>query len=650
MQSDNISTPLSPRDVLHRHWGYDAFRPLQEEIIDSVLAGKDTLGLMPTGGGKSITFQVPALMLDGLTVIVTPLVSLMKDQVDNLARRHIKAVYLHAGMSATQTRLVWEKITNARAKMLFISPERLGNRRFIDTLRLLKVSLIVVDEAHCISQWGYDFRPAYLKTSTLRKLYPKAPVLALTATATIAVAEDICRQLELRQPTLLRMSFARGNLNYIVRKSDIKIHDVVHILSRTKGPAIVYVRNRKRTREISDNLNMAGISSTYYHAGLDFELKEKRQNEWQQGSTRVIVATNAFGMGIDKPDVRVVIHYDFPPSLEEYYQEAGRAGRDGKTSYAVLLTLKEDAATLRRRVTESFPDRKVLRLTYERICNHLHIAMEEGYDRLYEFNPEPFIEKYRMSERTLNAALNILGNAGYMELIQETDSRSRVRILVDREELYHLHLDAPEKETADANNALTAILRLYPGLFMDYVPVSEAKIQEKTGLAQDELYHALLLLSKRKVISYIPRSRAPYIYMPTSREEASWLEFPKSVYEQRKKIMSERTEAMIEYAFSDTRCRENMLVSYFGEKPEKECGNCDVCRSRARRKKPDATPDTVAAVMSVVERNPHGVSINSLRAALPAYDSASIASALSFLCNEGFLGNEDSFYRPKKPS
>ena len=351
--------------TLKKYWGYDSFRPLQEDIIRSVLAGNDTLGLMPTGGGKSITFQVPGMMMPGITIVVTPLISLMKDQVDNLRKRRIKAVFFHSGMKMREVNIAREKMLNGGVKFVYISPERLRNERFIGELRQLDVSLIVVDEAHCISQWGYDFRPAYLNIRSLRKLLPGVPVLALTATATPSVAQDICRQLEMNDPAIFRTSFSRSNISYIVRHADTKIYEVFHILSRTRGSSIVYVRSRRRTHEIAEYLESCGISATYYHAGLEFEVKEERQNAWQSGATRVMVATNAFGMGIDKPDVRVVVHYDIPPSLEEYYQEAGRAGRDGLPSYAVLLVRQSDQGVLRRRVSEAFPSREKILEVYE---------------------------------------------------------------------------------------------------------------------------------------------------------------------------------------------------------------------------------------------------------------------------------------------
>ncbi|MDE6336420.1 MAG: ATP-dependent DNA helicase [Muribaculaceae bacterium] len=372
---------MTIHEVLKRYWGYESFRPLQEDIINSVLQGYDTLGLMPTGGGKSITFQVPTLTYDsGLAIVVTPLISLMKDQVDNLRRHHIKAVYFHSGMSALENQLTWEKLVNGRARFLYIAPERLGNERFMAALKRLDIKLIVVDEAHCISQWGYDFRPSYLNIKHLRKIVPNVPVLALTATATPEVAQDIRRQLLFRGDNTFKKSFVRDNISYLVRHSDAKIHDVLHILSNTSGSAIVYVRSRKRCKDIAEFLLSADIPATFYHAGLDHRIKEERQNQWQQNQLRVMVATNAFGMGIDKPDVRVVIHYDLPPSLEEYYQEAGRAGRDGLTSYAVLLTSKSDAGVLRRKVTEAFPERSEVKEIYEKICTFLHVSIGEGYE------------------------------------------------------------------------------------------------------------------------------------------------------------------------------------------------------------------------------------------------------------------------------
>lgn len=577
------------RNILKKHWGYESFRPLQEDIIMSVLSGRDTLGLMPTGGGKSITFQVPAMALPGLTVVVTPLISLMKDQVDNLKRRRVKAVYLHSGMTARESKIAREKLINGGAKLLYVSPERLRNQRFIQELRMTEVSLIVVDEAHCISQWGYDFRPSYLNIRSLRKIFPKVNVLALTATATPHVESDILRQLEMKDAALFRMSFSRSNLNYIVRNTETKIYEIFHILSRTEGSAIVYVRSRKRTREIAEYLSSAGISSTYYHAGLDISLKEERQNEWQRSGVRVMVATNAFGMGIDKPDVRVVIHFDMPPSLEEYYQEAGRAGRDGKKSYVVLLTSRADSGLLRRRVTETFPPREEIKLLYERVCNYLHVSMDEGYEKLAEFDVERFCEVFSYQRRRCLACLHLLGQAGYLEYLEETEHRSRVMMTCTREELYHV-----DRLSADADLVLTRILRLYSGLFAEYVYIDERVISRESGIDERSVYESLLELGRRKVLSYVPRSRSPYIYFPTAREDKRYVMIGKDIYEDRKKVISERTEAMIDYGFGKGKCREKILLEYFGEQDGKDCGRCDICRGksafRRKRGKP-ACPD-----------------------------------------------------------
>ncbi len=625
-------------DILKRHWGYDSFRPLQEDIIMSSLSGHDTLGLMPTGGGKSITFQVPALALPGLTIVVTPLISLMKDQVDNLRRRRVKAVYLHSGMTVREAKIAREKLMNGGAKLLYVSPERLRNQRFIQELRTVDVSLIVVDEAHCISQWGYDFRPSYLNIRSLRKLFPKIAVLALTATATPHVEADIIRQLEMKSPRVFRMSFSRSNLNYIVRPTETKIYEVFHILSRTSGSAIVYVRSRKRTREIADYLSSAGIPSTYYHAGLDISLKEERQNLWQRSGVRVMVATNAFGMGIDKPDVRVVIHFDMPPSLEEYYQEAGRAGRDGKLSYVVLLTSQNDSALLRRRLTETFPPREEIRQVYERVCNYVHVAMDEGYEKLEEFDLESFCETFKYQRRRCLASLHLLGQAGYLEYLEETERRSRVMITCTREELYHIDRLSP-----DAENVLSKILRLYPGLFAEYVYIAELLIARETGMDERRVYEALLELSRSKILSYVPRSRSPYIYFPTAREEKKYVLIGKDIYEERKAIMADRTEAMIGYGFSKGKCREKMLLEYFGETDGKECGHCDVCRNRGISGK--KTPDELfAKLVDYLKSKPDGVDVRIIERDM-RIPPAQLSGFLSYLCGEGFAKSDNGLYR-----
>lgn len=622
--------------TLKKHWGYDGFRPLQREIVESVLSHRDTLGLMPTGGGKSITFQVPGMMLPGVTVVVTPLISLMKDQVDNLKRRRIKAVFLHSGMTRREMNVAREKLINGGAKFLYISPERLRSESFIADLRRIDVSLIVVDEAHCISQWGYDFRPAYLNIKRLRKEKPGVTLLALTATATPEVARDICSQLMMERENVFRMSFGRDNLNYIVRPTDSKINEMFHILSRTRGTAIVYVRSRKRTAEIAEYLNSAGISAAYYHAGLSYELKEERQNAWKTGSIRVMVATNAFGMGIDKPDVRVVIHYDMPPSLEEYYQEAGRAGRDGLRSYAVLLTSRSDKGVMRRRVSESYPDREIIRKVYERVCNFLHISVGEGYDSLKEFDFDKFCDTFGYQDRQCRSAIHILQQAGYLEFLSDPDRRSRVMMTVHREELYDLCGLSPLAESV-----LTQLLRAYTGLFSEYVVISEYRMAHSLGITESRVYEGLLELGRAKVLSFIPRSHVPLMYLPTSREEPRYLMIGKEIYEDRKKIMTGRVEAMLDYAFNPAICRENRMLEYFGERRDALCGRCDSCRDSDKREK-KRPGDAMAAVCEYLKSHPNGVDIRILQSDL-RLDKADISEALSFLSTEGYITITDTF-------
>lgn len=621
---------MTAHETLKKFWGYDAFRPLQHDIISSVLQGHDTLGLMPTGGGKSITFQVPGLMLDGVTIVVTPLISLMKDQVDNLKKRRIKAVFMHAGMTRHERNVAREKLVNGGARFLYVSPERLANDAFLTDLRRIAVSLIVVDEAHCISQWGYDFRPAYLNINRLRKEKPGVPVLALTATATPEVSHDICERLDMKHPAVFRMSFTRKNINYIVRPCQTKIHEVFHILSRTEGSAIVYVRSRKRTGEIAEFLESSGISATNYHAGLSYELKEERQNLWQAGKIRVIVATNAFGMGIDKPDVRVVIHYDLPPGLEEYYQEAGRAGRDGLLSYAVLLTSRSDTGVLRRRVSENFPDRETIRKIYERICNRLQIAVGEGFDSLKEFDVDSFCETFGYQSRVCIAAIHLLEQAGYISYIEDADRRSRVMMTCHREDLYHL-----SGISLLAERVLTALLREYTGLFSEYVYISESQIARKLGIEERAVYEPILELSRAKVLSYIPRSRVPLIYLPTSREEPRYLQIGKEIYEKRREAMSARVEAMIDYAFNNSICRENRLLEYFGEHSDCSCGRCDTCRSRKKSESADPAI-LISRIMEYLKKMPDGADLRIMSHKLSSRPEA-FAEALNYLVGEELI-------------
>lgn len=590
---------LSPRDILSRYWGYDDFRPLQLDIIESVLAGHDTLGLLPTGGGKSITFQVPAMLLPGLTVVVTPLISLMKDQVDNLRDRGIKAAYLHAGLTRTEHSLVFDRCRLGKVKMLYVSPEKLRSEQFIAVLREIEVSLIVVDEAHCISQWGYDFRPSYLKIGELRGYFPSVPVLALTASATPEVVDDIMVRLGFDEKRVFAKSFSRENISYIVRNDMYKDRQLVNILASTAGSAIVYVRSRKRTREIAMMLEDAGISAEFYHAGLDIEDKNEKQRAWKDDEVRVMVATNAFGMGIDKPDVRVVVHYDLPSSLEEYYQEAGRAGRDGKESFAVLLVAKTDKGRLTRMVSDAFPDKDFIRRVYELAGNFVEVAVGSGYNMVYEFNFVLFVKTYGLPPLSTRSAMQLLTQSGYFEFIEEVTMQSRIMITAKKEEFYGISLDREEE------SVFNVILRSYTGLFADFVYINESVIARRAEVSEQRVYETLLKLSRMHILQYIPRKSTPYLYYTTSRELPKYVALPLSVYEHQRDRLVKRIESMRRFAFADDECRVNVMLRYFGEKPEKDCGKCDVCRSRRPRK---PAPDGLdATILYMVERQPRSL-------------------------------------------
>ena len=600
---------MTPADILSRYWGYPSFRPMQAEIIDSVLQGHDTLGLMATGGGKSITFQVPAMLLPGLTVVVTPLISLMKDQVDNLRSRGIRAGFMYAALTRRESRLLIDKCRLGDMKILYLSPEKLQSPNFRNELRHLPVSLIVVDEAHCISQWGYDFRPSYLQIATLRETFPDAPVLALTASATEAVAEDIRRQLRFgKDAATFRLTFDRDNLSYIVRNCEQKEPALVRILQRVAGCGIVYVRSRKRAAVIAELLAQAGISAEFYHAGLSAEEKNERQNRWKEGRTRIMVATTAFGMGIDKPDVRIVVHVDPPSSLEEYYQEAGRAGRDGKPAFAVSLVVAQtDKATLSRRLTTAFPPKEYLRDIYSKLCVYLGIGMGEGYQRLFELNLSHFCERYKLQPASADSALKLLSQSGYIDYVEEVSTRSRLMVLLRRDELYYLSL-SPECE-----RIFQFILRNYTGIFADYEYISESFIGSSLDLTERTIYENMLLLGRLGVIHYVPHSSSPYVLMLSSRQPEVDLVFPREVYEYRREAMSRRIEAMKRFLFTDTDCRNSVLLEYFGEKPAAGamCGRCDVCRSHSSR--PSRTPEQIRhAIVMALQSNPGGLAPESI--------------------------------------
>lgn len=559
-------------DILKKYWGYEDFRGIQREIIESIGSGRDTLGLMPTGGGKSITFQVPALAQEGVCLVITPLIALMKDQVSHLRQRGIRAAAIHSDMTHSAILQALDNCVYGGTQILYVSPERLHSELFQAKFRHMKVSFITVDEAHCISQWGYDFRPSYLHIAEIRQLKPEIPVLALTATATKEVVEDIQEQLRFKEKNVFRMSFERKNLAYVVRKATDKPSELRHILNSVKGSTIVYARSRKRTKETAEWLVSQGISATYYHAGLDVDVKDRHQQAWVNNEKRVMVATNAFGMGIDKPDVRLVIHIDSPDSLEAYFQEAGRAGRDGKKAYAVLLYDSSDARKLSKRVAQTYPEKEYIRDVYEHLAYFFQVGTGTGRGRTFEFSIDKFCVTYKYFPVLVNSALQILERSGYIHYEADPDNSARILFLLERNDLYFL-----ENTTKETEAVITALLRLYGGLFTDYVYIDEGFVANEAGLTQPQVYMVLKELSKRHIVDFIPRRRIPYITYTRDREDGDRVIIPQSVYEERRAQYIKRIQAMLDYANNDHVCRSRQLLDYFGEECWQDCRQCDVC-------------------------------------------------------------------------
>ena len=570
--------------TLEKFWGYKEFRPGQEQIIHSIMSGCDTLALMPTGGGKSLTYQVPTLAQEGLCIIITPLIALMKDQVDRLKRLGIPAVAIHSGLSFKQIDIALDNCVYGDVKFLYVAPERLATEAFRLRVQRMNVSLLAVDEAHCISQWGYDFRPSYLRIAEIRKLIPDTPVLALTASATDLVAKDIMSHLGFEKPNIIRSSFARPNLSYAVRHTDDKNEQLLRIINNVQGSGIVYMRSREGCEQLCELLRNQGISASYYHAGLPHAERAMRQEEWTSGRTRIMVATNAFGMGIDKADVRVVVHYTMSDSLESYYQEAGRAGRDGKRSYAVLLVASDDKSKITKRFEQEFPSLETIKSVYEKVCDFVQMAVGDGLYASMPLNLHEFCRREKIYIGTVMAVMDLLEQNGYMTLTEEMENPAKVMFCVSRDDLYKIRVDR-----IDLDHIIRTILRLYNGIFAEFRAIDERQIAAISGYTEEKVKELLKRMWQMRIIRYIPANSSPMLFFNEERLPTNDLYIAPETYHHRKELMKERFENMVSYSMQQTECRSVVIQRYFGDQEATPCGVCDICLEQRRRRKSSQT-------------------------------------------------------------
>ncbi len=619
--------------ILKQYWGYDTFRPLQGDIIQSITAGKDTLGLMPTGGGKSLTFQIPALAMEGVCIVITPLIALMKDQVENLKKRGIQAAAIYSGMTNDEILTTLDNCVFEAYKFLYVSPERLATAIFLEKIKQAKICIIAVDESHCISQWGYDFRPSYLRIAEIREVLPGVPVLALTATATPEVVDDIQEKLHFNVKNVFRKSFQRANLAYVVRITENKNEQLLKILNSVPGTSIVYVRNRKKTKEVADFLNQNGITAEYFHAGLKNETRDERQNRWKSGETRVIVSTNAFGMGIDKAEVRSVIHLDLPDSLEAYFQEAGRAGRDEKKAFAVMLYNNGDAVKMRKRVSDSFPGKEMVLKVYDSLCNYLEIGIGSGLDKVFAFDIADFCAKFKLPILISYNCLKILQQAGYLDLTDEQDNSSRVLFTVGKDDLYKL------KQTPEQDKLVHILLRSYTGLFTDHAYINEDLIAKRLEWKRDDVYNQLVGLAKEQIIQYIPRKKTPFLTFTHEREATERIVLGKEAYDDRRERYITRIKSVLDYAQEENICRSQILLGYFGEKNTKPCGKCDVCLKKKENELNDEDFEIIKTqILILLKSEPQ--TINSLVKQLRFKETKTI-KVVRFLIDNGHLSENN---------
>ena len=630
------------RSVLKQYWGYPSFRPLQEDIVDAVVAGRDTLALLPTGGGKSICFQVPAMAMEGVCVVVTPLIALMKDQVAHLVAKGIPASAIYTGMHPDQVELTYNQAVFGRLKFLYVSPERLQTDRFLEAIKRMKVNLLAVDESHCISQWGYDFRPPYLKIAEIRPYIPKTPVLALTATATAKVVDDIQLRLGFKQRNVFQSSFERKNVTYNVYHEPDKFGVLYRKLHALKeGSAIVYVRNRKKTQVIAEWLQSVGISATFYHAGLDSKTRDERQDLWMRGKVKVMAATNAFGMGIDKPDVRLVIHMDLPDSIEAYFQEAGRAGRDLKPAEAFLLVSDADVKQLEDNLQQSFPEMERIKLIYNALGNYLQVPVGAGEGEMYPFAMAEFAKAYGFSVMEVFSTLKILEREGLVSLSESFDEPSRVWIKAPREDLYRFQVAFPAFDTL-----IKYMLRNMPGVLSDFVKFNEETAAQKTGIPVDQVVARLKKMEDYNFLTYVPRKDKPQIQLMTELLDTRYFILSKENYADRKRDAAERVKAVVDFVNNDQECRSIQLLRYFNESSDKACGRCDVCVSHANQVMGNRAYGAISQKVEALLRD-KPMSLTDVVEAFHAFEEEEVVEAIRWMIDSGFLHLDNDLLRLK---